>query len=162
MADEDEKERLNRKLTELLNELRVALPGVQVLFAFLLILPFNSRFVDTSDLERAIYAVSLCAAAVASALFIAATAYHRHRFARLEKETLEDKKEMIGAQDHFAIGGLLFLAVAMGGAVFVVFDLLFGVLAATTLTTGLMLVFAWFWYALPLSRRHRSQPASRP
>lgn len=153
--DEDEKERLNRKLTELLNELRVALPGVQVLFAFLLILPFNSGFERASDLERAIYAVSLCAAAVASALFIAATAYHRHRFARLEKETIQDKTEMIAAQDHFAVGGLFFLSIAMGGSVFVVFDVLFGVATAAGLALGLVVVFAWFWYALPLSRRAR-------
>jgi hypothetical protein len=154
--DEEEKERLNRKLIELLNELRVALPGVQVLFGFLLILPFNSRFIRTSDLEQAIYAVALSAAAVASALFIASTAYHRHRFARLAVETVDDKKEMIAAQDHFAIGGLVFLAIAMGGAVFVIFDVLFGVLVATILSVALMLVFGWFWYALPLSRRLRA------
>jgi hypothetical protein len=84
MSDEDqEKERLNRKLIELLNELRIALPGVQVLFAFLLILPFNSGFAETDDLDRAVYAVSLGCAAVASALLIGPAAYHRHRFRRL-------------------------------------------------------------------------------
>ncbi|MFB3737496.1 MAG: DUF6328 family protein [Candidatus Velamenicoccus archaeovorus] len=154
--DEDEKERLNRKLIELLNEVRVALPGVQVLFGFLLILPFNSRFVRTNDLEQAVYAVALSAAAVASALLIASTAYHRHRFARLAEETVSDKEEMIATQDHFVIGGLVFLAIAMGGAVFVIFDLVFGNVIASILSIALILVFGWFWYALPLSRRLRA------
>ena len=78
MSDEDqEKERLNRKLIELLNELRIVIPGVQVLFAFLLILPFNSGFAETDDLDRAVYAVSLGCAAVVSALLIGPAAYHR-------------------------------------------------------------------------------------
>jgi hypothetical protein len=116
MSDEDqEKERLNRKLIELLNELRIALPGVQVLFAFLLILPFNSGFAETDDLDRAVYAVSLGCAAVASALLIGPAAYHRHRFRRLEEETASEKKEMIITQDHLAAGGILFLALAMAG-----------------------------------------------
>ena len=76
MADEEqEKERLNRKLIELLNELRIVIPGVQVLFAFLLILPFNSGFVETDDLDRAVYAGSLGCAAIASALLIGPAAY---------------------------------------------------------------------------------------
>ena len=112
--EEQEKERLNRKLIELLNELRIAIPGVQVLFAFLLILPFNSGFVETDDLDRAVYAGSLSCAAVASALLIGPAAYHRHRFRRLEEETASDKKEMIITQDHLAAGGILFLALCHG------------------------------------------------
>jgi len=96
MSDEEnEKERLNRKLIELLNELRIVIPGVQVLFAFLLILPFNTGFVEADDLGWAVYAGSLGCAAVASALLIGPAAYHRHRFRRLEEETASDKKEMI-------------------------------------------------------------------
>lgn len=160
MGDEDqEKERLNRKLIELLNELRIALPGVQVLFAFLLVLPFNSGFVDTDDLSRAVYAGSLGCAAIASALLIAPAVYHRHRFRRLDEETVEDKREMIIAQDHLAAGGIFFLALAMTGSVFMVFDFLFGSLAAALVAGGLVLTYAWFWYALPMSRRlRRSHP----
>jgi hypothetical protein len=155
VPDEDEKERLNRKLIELLNELRVALPGVQVLFAFLLTLPFSSRFGILSDLQRDVYAASLGFAAVASALLIGPSAYHRHRFSRLEEETAEEKREMLVAQDRMAIGGMFFLAISMTAAVFVVFDVLFGSTLAWVISMVLAAVFAWFWYALPLSRRRR-------
>ena len=160
MGDEEqEKERLNRKLIELLNELRIAIPGVQVLFAFLLILPFNSGFVEADDLGRVVYAVSLGCAAVASALLIGPAAYHRHRFRRLEEETASDKKEMIITQDHLAAGGIFFLALAMTGSVFMVFDVLFGTVTATIVGGILVLTYGWFWYALPVSRRIRN---SRP
>jgi hypothetical protein len=148
--EEQEKERLNRKLIELLNELRIAIPGVQVLFAFLLILHFNSGF-----------AGSLGCAAVASALLIRPAAYHRHRFRRLEEETAPDKKEMIITQDHLAAGGILFLALAMTGSVFMVFDLLFGTVTATIVAGSLVLAYAWFWYALPVSRRIRTSRSRR-
>lgn len=162
MSDEErEKERLNRKLIELLNELRIVIPGVQVLFAFLLVLPFNSGFVDTDDLSRAVYAGSLGCAAVASALLIAPAAYHRHRFRRLEEETAEDKEEMIITQDHLAAGGILFLALAMAGSVFMVFEFLFGSVTAALVAGGLVLAYAWFWYALPVSRRIRSSLSRR-
>jgi hypothetical protein len=162
MSDEEnEKERLNRKLIELLNELRIAIPGVQVLFAFLLILPFNSGFAETGDLDRAVYAGSLCCAAVASALLIGPAAYHRHRFRRLEEETASDKKEMIITQDHLAAGGILFLALAMAGSVFMVFSVLFGTAIATLVTGSLVLTYAWFWYALPVLRRIRGSRLRR-
>ncbi len=162
MGDEEqEKERLNRKLIELLNELRIALPGVQVLFAFLLVLPFNSGFTEADDLGRSVYAGSLGCAAVASALLIGPAAYHRHRFRRLEEETAAEKEEMIITQDHLAAGGIFFLALAMAGSVFMVFDVLFGAVAATIVAGSLVLVYAWFWYALPVSRRIRSA-RSRP
>ncbi len=159
-ANGDEKERLNRKLIELLNELRVALPGVQVLFAFLLTLPFSSRFGAISDLQRDVYAAALGCAAVASALLIAPSAYHRHRFSRLEEETVDEKREMLLAQDRMAIGGMLFLAIAMTAAVFVVFDVLFGAIRAWIISMALAAVFGWFWYAIPLSRRFRGRRSS--
>jgi hypothetical protein len=162
MGDEEqEKERLNRKLIELLNELRIAIPGVQVLFAFLLILPFNSRFAVADDLGRAVYAGSLGCAAVASALLIGPAAYHRHRFRRLEEETASDKKETIITQDHLAAGGILFLALAMAGSVFMVFDFLFRTLTAAIVAGSLVLTYAWFWYALPVSRRIRRSRSGR-
>ena len=110
---ETESERLDRKLIELLNELRVALPGVQVLFAFLLTLPFSSGFAKTTAFQRDVYASSLVCAVLASILFIAPSSYHRHRFRRLDHETVEDKREMIAAQDRLAIGGFLFLTLAV-------------------------------------------------
>lgn len=159
--EEEEKERLNRKLIELLNELRTVIPSVQVLFAFLLVLPFSSGFVGTDDLGRVMYAASLGCAAVASALLIGPAAYHRHRFRRLEEETVSDKKEMIITQDHLAAGGILFLALAMTGSVFMVFNFLFGTVTATIVAGSLVLAYAWFWYALPVSRRIRSSRSRR-
>jgi uncharacterized protein YqhQ len=159
--EEQEKERLNRKLIELLNELSIAIPGVQVLFAFLLILPFISGFGEMDDLGRVVYAGSLSCAALASALLIGPAAYHRHRFRRLEEETASDKKEMIITQDHLAAGGILFLALAMAGSVFMVFDVLFGTVTATIVAGSLVFVYAWFWYTLPVSRRIRSSRSHR-
>jgi uncharacterized protein YqhQ len=159
--EEQEKERLNRKLIELLNELSIAIPGVQVLFAFLLILPFNSGFGEMDDLGRVVYAGSLSCAALASALLIGPAAYHRHRFRRLEEETASDKKEMIITQDHLAAGGILFLALARAGSVFMVFDVLFGTVTATIVAGSLVFVYAWFWYTLPVSRRIRSSRSHR-
>ena len=74
---EEEQERLNRQLIELLNEIRVAMPGVQVLFAFLLAVPFQQRFTEATPFQRNVYFGTLIASAVATALFIAPTAYHR-------------------------------------------------------------------------------------
>jgi uncharacterized protein DUF6328 len=156
---EHEKERLNRKLIELLNELRIALPGVQVLFAFLLTVPFSSGFARTTELQRNIYAVSLGGAAVASALLIAPAAYHRLRFHRLEEETVADKEELILASDHLAAAGIFVLAIAMTGAIFVAIDVVFSTKIAAPAAAGLGVVFVWFWYALPISRRaRRSRP----
>lgn len=146
---------------ELLQEVRVVQTGVQVLFAFLLILPFNSGFVEADDLGRTVYAVSLGCAAVASALLIGPAAYHRHRFRRLEEETASDKKEMIITQDHLAAGGILFLALAMTGSVFMVLNVLFGTLTATIVAGSLVLTYGWFWYALPVSRRIRNSRSPR-
>ncbi len=162
MTDEDqEKERLNRKLIELLNELRIVLPGVQVLFAFLLVVPFNSGFAETDDLSRAVYTISLGCAALSSALLIGPAAYHRHRFRRLEEETAAEKREMLVTQDHLAAGGILFLALAMVGAIFMVLDVLFGTTTAVLVAGGFVLVYAWFWYALPVSRRIRDSRSGR-
>jgi Family of unknown function (DUF6328) len=154
--EDQEKERLNRKLIELLNELRIALPGVQVLFAFLLILPFSNGFTTTTDAQRVVYGASLVCAAIASALLIGPAAYHRHRFHRLEEESVEEKEEMIIAQDHLASGGLFVLALAMTGSVYVALEVVVSTPVAVALSIALGLVFAWFWYALPASRRIRS------
>src|SRR3954469_8737765 len=85
MAEETEKERIDRELIELLNELRVALPGVQVLFAFLLILPFQQRFSQVDELDRLVYAAALVSSAVAAALLIAPSVHHRVNFRRRNK-----------------------------------------------------------------------------
>jgi archaellum biogenesis protein FlaJ (TadC family) len=151
--DEDPKERLNRKLIELLNEVRVALPGVQVLFAFLLILPFSQGFQTVTDLQKGVYALAFACAAIASLFLIGPSAYHRHRWRQLDKETMQEKEEMLVAQSRFVIGGLALVALAVTGVVFLTFDVLFSTLAAGLASAGMIAAYAWFWYGLPLSRR---------
>ena len=87
-GDESKEERLDRELIELLNELRVALPGVQVLFAFLLGVPFTQRFGEVTDLQKDVYFLTFLCAAVATALLIAPSAYHRLDWRRGDKEHL--------------------------------------------------------------------------
>jgi len=88
MAEETHEERVNRELIELLNELRVALPGVQVLFAFLLAVPFTQRFAETTELQRDTFMVALLSTLAGSVFLIAPTAYHRIRFRDRDKEAL--------------------------------------------------------------------------
>ncbi|MEX2439468.1 MAG: DUF6328 family protein [Actinomycetota bacterium] len=159
-SDEDPKERLNRKLIEVLNELRVGLPGVQVLFAFLLTVPFSSGFADVTDFQRAVYAASLVAAALSSILMIAPAAYHRHRFRTMDHETGQAKLEMLVAQGRLAIAGLAVLAVTMSLVVFLVFDVILSLRWAGGVAAALVLAFLWFWYGLPISRRSRDPDAN--
>lgn len=146
---EDEEERLDRELIELLNELRVALPGVQVMFAFLLTVPFTNRFARVTDLQQDAYLVALIATAIGSVLFIAPTSYHRIRWRD------HDKEAMLQISNRLAIAGTVLLAVAMTAAVFLVTDVLFRNTATTLITALVAGCFAWFWYGLPLLRKAR-------
>ena len=147
MPDETEKERVDRELIELLNEVRVALPGVQVLFAFLLILPFQQAFSKTSEFDRGIYTIALLFSAVAAALFIAPSAYHRLNFRRNVKE------EMLFDSNKLIVGGLLCTAIGVAGSVYLVVDVVQGGVAAALATVGTVLVYGILWFALPLRRR---------
>src|ERR671921_1269779 len=116
---ESEKERLDRNLQELLGELRVALPGVQVLFAFLLVVPFNQRFADITSFQRTLYFVTLLLATAATACLIAPTAHHRVEFRE------QDKERIVFSATKLAIAGLALLAAAMTGAVVLITDFLY-------------------------------------
>jgi uncharacterized protein DUF6328 len=151
MADESDKERVNRELIELLNEVRVALPGVQVLFAFLLILPFQQAFSTTSDVDRVIYTVALLFSAVAAALLIAPSAYHRLNFRR------DVKEEMLFDSNKLIIAGLACTAVGIAGSVYLVVDVVHGGTAAAVATFGAILIFAVLWLVLPLARRGKPE-----
>ncbi len=151
---EDKHERLNRELIELLNELRVALPGVQVLFAFLLTVPFTQRFGRVTDLQEAVYFATLLCTAASTILLIAPSSYHRLRWRQ------HDKERMLRTSNHLSIAGTVFLALAMTGAVFLITDVLFGVTATAVVTAATAGLFAWFWYGLPLLRRSRDQNAA--
>jgi uncharacterized integral membrane protein len=144
---ETESERLDRNLSELLQELRVALPGVQVLFAFLLIVPFNQRFGELTDTQEGIYLGTLISTAISAALLIAPTAYHRLTFRK------QQKGELVFLANRMAIIGLGFLALAMTGVVLLVTDFVFGTAVTVLCTVFVALMYAIFWYALPLRRR---------
>jgi cation transport ATPase len=145
--EESEKQRLNRELEQLLQELRVAMPGVQVLFAFLLAVPFQQRFTQVTPLPKDVYFATLLMSALASALFIAPTAYHRITFRRHEKEHL------IKLSTRFAIAGLAALALAMCGAILLVTDVLFDATAVIVATAASLALFGGLWFALGIRGR---------
>jgi hypothetical protein len=151
--NETEKERLDRNLNELLGELRVALPGVQVLFAFLLAVPFNQRFSQVTSFQRDVYLVTLLLTALASALLIAPSAYHRIQFRQ------DDKRQIVMVANRLAISGFAVLAVAMTGVILLVTDFLFGISTAVPLAVVAALVFVTLWYVVPLGRRRAVRAA---
>lgn len=140
---ETEKERLDRNLIELLNELRIALPGVQVLFAFLLAVPFQSRWREVTAFQRDVYFATLCCALVATALMIAPTAYHRLNF------RASRKRELVMVSNKLAIAGIAVLAVAMVGVMVLIADILFGTLGTTIFGALAALLFLLLWFVLP-------------
>ncbi|MCW3009515.1 MAG: hypothetical protein JWP17_4141 [Solirubrobacterales bacterium] len=144
---EEEQEQLNRQLDELLQELRVAMPGMQILFGFLLTVPFNQRFVQVTDFQRDVYLVTLLCAATAAACFIAPTAYHRIMFRH------HDKRRLIRLASRMALSGLVFLALAMSAAVLLVTDFLFAKGTTIVVTVVVVCLFAWLWFGLGITRR---------
>ena len=146
---EPKHERLNRELIELLNELRVALPGVQVLFAFMLTVPFSQRFPELTDLQRTAYFLTFLAAALAPVFLIAPTAYHRIRWRD------HDKERLLVASTRLAITGTVFLALAITGTVFVVTHVVFNGTLASIVAGMIAGALAWFWFGLPLTRKVR-------
>ena len=145
--DESENERLDRELDQLLQELRVAMPGVQVLFAFLLAVPFQQRFAMVTEFQRDVYFATLLASAVASALFIAPTAYHRMMFRG------HDKPRLVRISSRLALAGLVALAVAMNGAILLVTDLLFKQATVVVTIVATSLLFVMLWFVLGFVRR---------
>jgi len=143
---ETEKERLDRNLEQLLGELRVALPGVQVLFAFLLVVPFNQRFADITSFQQTVYFATLLCATAACACLIAPTAHHRIEFRGKDKERI-----VIGG-NRLAIVGLVLLATAMTGAITLVTDFLYSSTTTTVAAVLVALLFAVLWYAVPIKR----------
>jgi len=145
--EETEDQRLDRNLGELLQELRVALPGVQVLFAFLLAVPFQQHFTEITPFQEKVYFATLLCTAISAALLISPTAYHRLTF------HLQQKRELVFVSNRLAIAGLAFLALAMTGAIVLITDVLFG--AAVTAFFGIAAgaMFIMLWGVLPLRRR---------
>ena len=144
---EDRNERTARELIELLNELRVILPGVQVLFAFLLTVPFTQRFPQLTGLQTGVFFGTLLCTAITTALLIAPSSHHRI----LWREGVREQRLEVG--NVLTIAGLIFLVPAMVGVIFVISDLIFGLTTAIAVTALLALFFALLWFALPLRYR---------
>jgi Family of unknown function (DUF6328) len=149
--DESEFQRDDRNLAELLQELRVAGLGVQVLFGFLLSLPFTMRFAMLSYAQRQLYIASLMLAALSTALLLAPVAYHRLVFRRNQKEHL------IRAANVMAICGLVTVGLAISAAVLLVTGFVDHGLPAVLVTAFTVCLFSGLWFALPLARR-RGRP----
>jgi Family of unknown function (DUF6328) len=145
--EESEGERLDRNLGELLQELRVALPGVQVLFAFLLAVPFQQGFAEITAFQKDVYFATLLCTAISAALLISPSAYHRMTF------HLQQKRQLVFLANRLAIAGLAFLALAMTGAVTLITDVLFGAVATACFGVGAAAMFVALWFVLPLRRR---------
>lgn len=145
--EESEKERVDRELIELLNELRVALPGVQVLFAFLLTVPFTQRFSEITPFQRNVYFATLLTSAAATVLLIAPSAYHRLNFRQ------QIKLQLLRRSNVMVIVGLGFLALAIVEVVLLITDILFGTGTVAIVTAATAGAFALFWFVLPLVER---------
>jgi hypothetical protein len=141
---ESEKERRDRELIELLTELRVALPGVQVLFSFLLIVPFNARWGQATGFDHAVYFATLLLAALSSILLMSPSAQHRLLFRR------HYERRMLAVANRIVIAGIGCLGLAVVGAVLMVTHVLFGLAAAAIASCAAGLVIGVVWYVLPL------------
>lgn len=146
-SDATEGERLDRELGELMQELRLVLPGGQVLFAFLLILPFNGGFPQISSVERVVYYLAFLFATVSVVLLMAPTPYHRLRWRQF------DKARMLRMANRQALTGIACLALTVIAVVFLVTEVLFGDAWALGLATAVAGLIVWLWFALPLSGR---------
>lgn len=147
--DETALERADRNLNELLQELRVILPGVQVLFAFLLTVPFSDRFDALSAFQEALYFAILLSTAITMALLVAPTANHRLLFHK------RDKANIVRIANQLAVAGITLLAVSVCAVVLLISDLLFDPPVTMAATLGIGAVFAVLWFLQPLRRRSR-------
>ena len=148
--EETRKERVNRELIELLNELRVALPGVQFLFAFLLIVPFQQTVEKLSTFQLDVYFVALIASAIASGLLIAPAAQHRVLFRQRAKE------DLLRRSHRSALAGLIALGIAIVAVLLLVVDVLFSTTQAWITAGAVALLLVWWWIAVPYWQRAHS------
>jgi hypothetical protein len=140
---------LDQEWSELLEEHRVVMPGAQVLFTFLLILPFQNRFGQVSETQEYVYFAGFSCAAIAIVLLITPAAGHRIRWRQ------QDKEALLRYSTKTSISALVFLALAMSASVFLVADFLFGSAVTAIATVVVAVLFSWFWFTRPLLRRLR-------
>jgi hypothetical protein len=147
--NESEEERLDRNLMELLQELRVASLGVQFLFAFLLVVPFQQGWADVTEFEKRVYFIDLLLTAAAGVCLMAPVARHRIRFRDL------DKKWIVDSSHKYSIVGMVFLALAIAGVILLISHVVFGATVTAVATTGTLVTIAWVWFGAPLVRELR-------
>lgn len=138
---------------QFLNELRIVLPGVQLLFAFLLSAPFSSRFQLVGPLVRGVYFLCFLCTTGATAFLVAPSVYHRLHWRR----DVKDKEQMIVTSNRLAIIGVILLAMAMTCAVFVVSSVIYDHALAWAMTVSALALFGMLWFVLPLLRRRRER-----
>ena len=145
--NETDKERLDRNLNELLGELRQVMPGVQVLFAFLLVVPFNERFTEITEFQRAVYYVTLMATALATAFLVAPSTIHRLEF------RADDKEWIVFTGNRLAIVGFVFLALAITSAVLLVTHFVYSDTFAVVMTAVIASLLFVLWFVVGAARR---------
>ena len=145
----NDEQRRDRQMIELLNELRIALPGVQILFAFLLTVPFTQRFGTLTRFQRDTYYVTLIATALSTACLIAPSAGHRLRFHQ------GDRAWVIESANRLTIAGLVLLTVALAGSVLLITDVMFDGARVWIFTGAVWAVFLALWFGRPLVRTAR-------
>ena len=152
-ADDERNEtplqRLDRNTVELVSEMRVAAIGIQVLFAFLLILPFNARFTRLNGFERGVYMVTLICIAIATVLLIAPSIHHRLLFRRGQKKFLVD------TGNRLMILASLFMSVGLTGAVLLISEFVVGGAAAAVIAVCGAVMIVALWFAVPLNQRRQ-------
>ena len=147
--DESEEERLDRNLMELLQELRVASLGVQFLFAFLLVVPFQQGWADVTEFEKRVYYVDLLLTAAAGICLMAPVARHRIRFRDLDKQWIVDSSH------KYAIAGMVCLELAIGGVILLISHVVFDDAVAAVATAATLVATTWVWFGAPLLRELR-------
>jgi len=150
-TNETAKERVDRELVEMLNGLRVILPGVQVLFAFLLAIPFAARFTETDAFQRDVLLITAVASAISIVLLIAPAAQHRVLFRTTAKE------ELLHRANRFAIAGVSTLAVALVSALLLILDFVFPRVLAICICAVVGALLLWFWQIQPALHRARAE-----
>jgi hypothetical protein len=149
-------ERADRNLSELLQELRVALPGVQVLFAFLLTVPFTQRFQSLTPSQEKLYFGILLSTALTTALLVAPSANHRMLFRK------RDKEYIVVIANRLAVAGLASMALSMCGVILLISDFMFDAATPVFATCGAAMMFTWLWFVRPIRRRNRLKDEPEP
>jgi len=147
----------DRELTLFMTELRVELPGVQILFGFMLSVPFSEKFNAATDLERNVYFLGFASCAIASALLIAPSVYHRVHW----RHEVGRRDKMLASFNRFAVLGGVFLAIAMNSTIFVIGGRLFGLTSAVIMAAIGVAMFGWLWFGFPAVRRVRELRSDR-